>query len=77
MSTQEILNIIFILGFLVITVCVALITYYLIQTLRAITALAQSLNDTTQDIKERIQNRFLTLIPGIFLALFSKLLKRR
>lgn len=76
MSTQEVLNTLLVVGFLVITACIVLVTFFLIKALKSIINLTESLGETTDNIKQKLQMRFLTLIPGILVALVSKLIKR-
>lgn len=76
MSTQEILNTLLVVGFLIITVCVALATYFFIKTLRSIINLTESLAETTENIKSKLQMRLLTAIPALLVAIVGRILKR-
>lgn len=76
-SSQSILNIILAVGFIVITVCVVYVTYYLVQALKSITNLSDSLDETTQDIKGKLQMKALAAVPALLIALVSKVLKKR
>lgn len=76
MSVQEIVNILLVVGLLIISVCAVAITYFLIKALKAITNLADSLQDTSQSIREKIQMKFLTALPAIVLGILGKILKR-
>lgn len=76
MSNQEIINFILAAGFLIITVCIIFVTYFLIKALKSLTALADSLQNTTQIFREKIQMNILRLIPAIFVGLIGRLLKR-
>ncbi|MDP3733297.1 MAG: hypothetical protein Q8Q91_02030 [Candidatus Daviesbacteria bacterium] len=70
MSSQEIINITLAVGFLIITVCIIFVTYFLIKALKSITALSEN-------IREKIQNRFLSAIPALFIALVGRFFKKR
>ena len=76
MNTQEILNTLLIIGFFVITVCIVFITYYLVKTLKSIINLTESLEEATDNIKQKLQMRFLAAIPAILVALAGRLFKR-
>lgn len=76
-NTQEIMNASVVIGFLTLAVCVVFITYYLIKALKSIAALADSLQDTTQEIRSKLQLKFLAAIPAIMLTLASKIFKKR
>lgn len=75
-TTQDILNILLIIGFLVITVCIALITYFFIKALKSIASLADSLENTAQDVREKIQMKTLRIVPALLVALVGRILKR-
>lgn len=77
MTTQEILTIVLTIGFLIITVCVIFITYYLIQALKSVTNLTDSLEETTQNIKNKIQLKALAAIPALLIALAGKVIKKK
>lgn len=77
MSNQETLNIILIAGILALISCLSLTTYFLIQALKSITRLADSLEDTNQSIREKIQMKALSAIPAVLVALATKLFRRR
>jgi|Napbiome12C3dose_1001474.scaffolds.fasta_scaffold00001_321 hypothetical protein len=76
MSLQEIINILLVVGLLVISACVVIITFFLIKALKAVIRLADSLQDTSQSIKEKIQMRFLATLPAIVLGILGKIIKR-
>lgn len=65
-TTQDVLNILLTLGVLIITVCVVYITYYLVQALRSVTNLANSLGKV----------KVLAAIPALLIALASKIIKK-
>lgn len=77
MDTQDILYITLALGFLMITACIVFITYFLVQTLKSMTQLADNLDETTQGIKEKVQLRVLAAVPALIVALVSKVFKKR
>ncbi|MCR4305601.1 MAG: hypothetical protein NUV73_00780 [Candidatus Daviesbacteria bacterium] len=76
MSIQEVINILLVIGLLIISACIVTITFFLIKALKAITNLADSLQDTSQSIREKIQMRFLAALPAIVLGMLGKILKR-
>lgn len=76
-NTQELLNIFLILGFIVITSCIVFITFYLVQALKAIAQMASSIDETTQNIKEKVQLKALAAVPALLVALVSRIFKRR
>ncbi len=75
-TTQDVLNILVAVGFLIITVCAVYITYYLVQALKSVINLTDSLGETTQNIKDKIQMKALTVIPSLGVALIGRILKR-
>lgn len=76
MSTQDLLNIILIIGFLIIVACISFITYFLVQALKTIAKLADSLENTSENIKEKLQMRALTALPALLIALVGRFLKK-
>lgn len=76
-NTQEIINAALVIGLLTLAVCVIFITYYLIKALKSITTLADSLQDTTQEIRSKLQLKFLAAIPALMFTLASKIFKKR
>lgn len=77
MTTQDLLNITLSIGFIVITICLALLTLFFIQALRSIANMAEDISDTTQSIKDKIQMKALAAIPAILVALATKIIKRK
>lgn len=77
MSNQEITNIILVVGFLIITFCIIFVTYFLIKALKSITDLADSLQNTTQIFREKIQMNILRLIPAVLVGLIGRFFKKR
>lgn len=76
MSSQEIISIVSTVGFLIIVVCAIFITFYLIKALQSLKTLADSLQNTTEKIKEKIQINILKFVPAIVVGLIGRLLKR-
>jgi uncharacterized protein (UPF0333 family) len=79
MSAQDILNIVLILLLIILVACLSSITYFLIQALKAITRLADNLEETAKDInslKGSLQMKFLSALPLFLAGLVSKFLKR-
>lgn len=77
MNPSDVLGLLLILGFIIITACVVSITFYLIQALRSITNLADNLEGTTQSIKDKIQLKVLAAIPALLINLVGKVIKKR
>lgn len=77
MTTQELLNIILAVGFAVIVGCILYTTYYFVQALKSVTNLIDSLEKTTENIKNRLGMKALALVPGIIVALVSRIFKKR
>lgn len=77
MSNQEIIYIILVVGFLIITFCIIFVTYFLIKALKSITDLADSLQNTTQIFREKIQMNILRLIPAVLVGLIGRFFKKR
>lgn len=76
MITQESLNILLLIGFLVAVACIVFVTYYLVKALKSIINLTESLAETSDNIKQKLQMRFLAAIPALIVALAGKLIKR-
>lgn len=76
MNIQETLTALLVAGFLIISVCFIFITYYLVKTLKSVINLTDSLGETTQNIKDKIQMKVLTVIPALVVALIGRILKR-
>ncbi len=76
MSTQEILNTLLVTGLLIITACIVLVTFFLVKALKSIINLTESLAETSDNIKQKLQMRFLAAIPALLVALVGKLIKR-
>ena len=76
MSTQDILNISLATGLLVIAACIVFITYYSAQALKSFTRLSDSIEDTVQNVRSKLQMKALTVIPALVIALISKIFKK-
>ncbi len=77
MSSQEIIGTILAVGFLIIALCFAFITFYLIKALKSLSTLAESLQNTSENIRGKIQNRFMLAIPALLITLIGRILKKR
>lgn len=77
MATQDLLNLILVLGIIVITICTVFITFFLIQALKSISNMASDISETAQGIKEKIQLKVLSAIPALLVALAGKIIKRK
>lgn len=76
-STGDILNIFLAVFLVVITGCIVYVTYYLVQALKSISTLSESLEQTSQNIREKIQMKALALIPALVISLARKLIQKR
>lgn len=76
MSVPEVINFLLIIGLLIISACIVVITFFLIKALKAITNLAESLQNTSQSIREKIQMRFVAALPAILVGILGKILRR-
>lgn len=76
MNTQDLLNILLVVGFLIIVVCIIFVTFYLVLALKSIAKLSESLEDTAQEVKNKLQMRALAVIPPLVIGLVSRIFKR-
>lgn len=76
-TVQDFLSIILAVGFLIITVCIVYVSYYLVKALKSITGLSDSLEDTTQGIRDKIQMKALAAIPALLVAIAGKIIKKK
>ncbi len=76
-TVQDFLNIILAVGLLVIAVCTVYISYYLVKALKSVTNLSDSLEDTAQGIKDKIQLKALAAIPALLVAIAGKIIKKK
>jgi len=77
METKDLLNIFLTIGIIAITICIVFVSFFFIQALKSITQLMDNLDETTDSIKEKIKLKALAAVPGILLALASKIIKKR
>ncbi len=77
MNTQDILNVVLILALVAVTTCIVFVTIFFIRTLKAISLLADNLEDVTQNIKNKVQMKFLAAIPALLVALAGRVIKRK
>lgn len=77
MNFQEILNVLLVIGLLIISFCFVAMTYFVVKALQSVIKLTDSLDETTQNIKGKLQMRFLAVLPALFIALMGKLIKKR
>jgi len=76
-TAQDFLNIILAIGFLVITACIVYVSYYFVHALKSVTNLSDSLEDTIQGIKDKIQLKALAAIPALLVAIAGKIIKKK
>ncbi len=76
-TAQDFLNIILVVGALIITACIVYVSYFLVQALKSITNLSDSLEDTTQGIRDKIQLKALAAIPALLVAIAGKIIKKK
>lgn len=77
MSTQDTLNIFLIIGLFIIVSCFVYITYYFVQALKSFSSLADSLDETTQSVKEKLRMKALAAIPALLVALVGRVIKKK
>lgn len=80
MSTSDFLNLVLAFGFIVIIACVAAISFFLVHALKAITNLANNLEDTTKDvqiIKNKIKMGLLAGLSTLLATFVSGVIKRK
>lgn len=80
MTTGDILNIVVILAVLTITICIALVAFYLVKVLRSVTKLTDDLKATAEDIKQikdQLKVKFLATFIAIIAGLFGRFIKKR
>ncbi len=76
-TNQEVLNTLFVIGFLIVTVCIVFVTYFLVKALKSIINLTKSLEETTENIKGKLQLKVLSFLPALLIAFLSRIIKRR
>lgn len=76
-TTQDTLNIFFILAILVITSCVIYVSYYLVQALKSITNLSDDIDEIALNIKNKVAIKVLAAIPALLVSLVSKVIKKK
>lgn len=77
MNTQEILNIVLIICLLAVTGAIVATAYFFIKALNTVTTLAESLEETNQAVKDKIQMKALAVIPPLLIGIISKIFKKR
>ena len=76
MSLQDALNIFLIIGLVTFIVSASLITYFTVKALKAITSLANNIEETTANIKDGMRLRALAALPALLMSLVSKFVKK-
>ena len=76
-NTQDIVSIFLIIFLVMMTVCIAFLSYFFVQALKAITRMADNIEQTSEDIKRKLQMKALAAIPAILVSLASKVIKRK
>lgn len=76
-TDQNFLNIALVVGILVVTICIVYVSYYLVQTLKSIANLSVSLEDTAQNIKDKISLKVLAAVPALLVAIIGKIIKNK
>lgn len=77
METQNLLNTILMFFLLIVTICIAFVSYFFVQALKAITRMADNIEQTTDDIKSKLQMKALAAIPALLISLATKVIRRR
>lgn len=76
MIDQQLLYTFLLIAIIVVTVCVIFITYYMIQALKSVRILADSLIDTTEGLTNKVGLKALAAIPAVLIALVGKIIRR-
>lgn len=76
-TSQDFLNLMLAIGFLIITICLVIVALYLVQALKSVTRLSDSLEDTAQGVKEKLQMKALAVIPALLVAIVGRLIKNK
>lgn len=76
MIDQQLIYTLLIIALIIVTSCVVLITYYMIQALKSITVLAENLIETTEGLTNKVGLKALAAIPPILVALVGKIIRR-
>ncbi len=76
-TIQDFLGSILAVGVLVITACLVYVSFYLVRALKSITSLSDSLEDTAQGIKDKVQLKALAAIPALLIAIIGKIIKNK
>ncbi len=77
MNTQDTLNIFLIIFIVIITICISFVSYFFVTALKAISRMADNIEQTTEDIKNKLQMKALAAIPALLVALVSRVIKRK
>ena len=80
MSTADFLNMVLAFGFIVIILCIAFTSFFLVQALKAITNLVDNLDDTTKDvqiIKNKIKMGLLTGLSTLLATFATGVIRKR
>lgn len=80
MNTADFLNIVLIFGFIIIVSCITFISFFLVKALKAITNLANNLEDTTKDmqiIKNKIKMGLLAGLSTLLATFVSGVIRKR
>lgn len=76
MIDQQLIYTLLIIALIIVTSCVVLITYYMIQALKSVTVLAENLIETTEGLTNKVGLKALAAIPPILVALVGKIIRR-
>ena len=76
-NTQDVVSIFLIILLVIVTVCIAFVSYFFVQALKSITRMADNIEETTEDIKRKLQMKALAAIPAILVSLVSQVIKRK
>lgn len=77
MNTQDILSVFLIVSLFIVTICIVFISYFFVQALKAVTRMADNIEQTSEDIKRKLQLKALAAIPALLVALAGKVIKRK
>lgn len=76
-NTQDVVSIFLIILLVIVTVCITFVSYFFVQALKSITRMADNIEETTEDIKRKLQMKALAAIPAILVSLASRVIKRK
>lgn len=77
MNIQDALAIFLIIFLVITTFCIVLLTFFLVQALKAITQLSDNIEDAANNLKSKFQLKAFATIPALLVSLASKVIRKR